>query len=237
MVKFIFNSFDSMITRKSDEITMNDMAPKYPKIQSIFIRDPDTHKFIESHYSLPEFNYLKGLNWEWTEKIDGTNIRVIWDSKEMSLEFRGRTDKAQIPSHLEQKLERIFDVEKWKVFYETFTNKSVVLYGEGFGYKIQKGGKYLGDKVDFILFDVFIDNIWLQRKDMVDIAGKLGIQVVPIVAFGTLEEAVRQIKGKYFKSTFGNFLLEGFVLKPMVPLLRRNGDRIITKIKHVDFKE
>jgi len=53
---------------------------EYPKIQSIFKRDELTHKFL-SEFSLPEFEYLQLNIWEFTEKIDGTNIRIIWDSR------------------------------------------------------------------------------------------------------------------------------------------------------------
>ena len=39
---------------------------------------------------------------------------------------------------------------------ETFPKISTfILYGEGFGYKIQKGGLYLGKEVAFNLFDCY----------------------------------------------------------------------------------
>lgn len=205
---------------------------KYPKIQSIFKRDEKTHQFIEGKYSLPEFEYLKNLQWEWTEKVDGTNIRVIWDEKEV--EYRGRTDNAQVPKHLLETLSEILPHQK---FDDLYPDKPMCLYGEGYGCKIQKGGKYHQDSVDFVLFDVLIDNIWLERKNVVDIARKLGIGAVPVITYGTLNEAVEVIKARETKSLWGDFLVEGFVLKPLIPLLRRNGERVITKIKHDDYKE
>ena len=51
---------------------------QYHKIQGLFKRGPD-NKFIEGEWSLPEFEYLAKLNWTWTEKVDGTNMRVMWD--------------------------------------------------------------------------------------------------------------------------------------------------------------
>jgi hypothetical protein len=206
------------------------MNGKYPKIQSIYKRHNKTHEFIEGKYSLPEFEYLADLQWQWQEKIDGTNIRIIWDGE--FIKFRGRTDKAEIPKHLVNLL-----LDKTLDFYTLYPDKPMCLYGEGFGMKIQGGGKYIPDGVDFILFDVLIDDIWLQRKDVEDIGDKLGIRVVPIVGIGTLQEAIEAIKEKTLISTFGSFLMEGLVLKPMIPLMRRNGDRIITKVKHVDYKD
>lgn len=58
----------------------------YPKIPSVFVRDEKTHKFIDGQFRCPEFEYLQDNLWLWTEKVDGTNIRVIWDPKEKHLE-------------------------------------------------------------------------------------------------------------------------------------------------------
>ena len=55
-------------------IEENNIYKEYPKIQSIFKRDENTHKFIDGVFSLPEFEYLKDNLWIWTEKIDGRNI-------------------------------------------------------------------------------------------------------------------------------------------------------------------
>ena len=49
---------------------------EYHKIQSIYKRDEKTRKFIEGQWSLPEFEYLQNNRWLWTDKVDGTNIRV-----------------------------------------------------------------------------------------------------------------------------------------------------------------
>ena len=59
---------------------------EYIKIQTIFKRDLLTnHKtLLEGDYSLPEFDYLKDNTWIFTEKVDGTNIRVMWDGKEIA---------------------------------------------------------------------------------------------------------------------------------------------------------
>ena len=76
---------------------------EYHKIQTVFHRDPDT-KFktlLEGRFSLPEFEYLQNNEWIFTEKVDGTNIRIIFDGE---LTFGGKTDRAQIPNQLVNKL-------------------------------------------------------------------------------------------------------------------------------------
>ena len=53
------------------------MSKPYHKIDTIWKRDPSTGKIIEGLFSRDEFLYLTDYEWEWTEKIDGTNIHVI----------------------------------------------------------------------------------------------------------------------------------------------------------------
>jgi len=108
---------------------------EYPKIQSIFKRDEKTRRFFEGRYSLPEFEFLKDNKWVATEKVDGTNIRVMYDymlgseSPELlTVKFGGKTDNAQIPLLLIKRLEEIFTEDKIR---EVFGETPVCLYGEG----------------------------------------------------------------------------------------------------------
>ena len=211
---------------------VDDTYKEYPKIQSIFKRNENTHRFIDGDFSLPEFEYLKNNFWVWTEKIDGMNIQVNWDRETVS--FGGKTDNAQIPSSLYNKLQEMFTNEK---FTRLYSDTPMCLYGEGYGARIRGGGKYISDGVGFILIDVLIDGWWLKRESIEDIASKLKIGVVPIVGGGTLMDAVTMIKSRKLKSRWGDFLVEGLVLKPKVELKTRGGDRVITKIKHKDYKE
>ncbi len=210
---------------------------QYHKIKTIFNRDPQNMRFVfEGQWSEPEFEWLKDNNWVWTEKVDGTNIRVMWDGKNVT--FNGKTDNAQLYMPLVQKLQETFDTTpKRKVFRDVFGEEgNVCLYGEGYGSRIQKGGgNYNPDGVDFVLFDVKIGDWWIQRKDVEDIAVKLGIKIVPIVGEGTLLEAVEYVKS-HPQSQWGDFESEGLVCRPEVELRTRAGHRIITKLKVRDFK-
>jgi len=205
---------------------------EYHKIQTVFKRDPDT-KFktlLEGQYSLDEFEYLKNNLWLWTEKVDGTNIRVMWDKERIT--FGGKSDNAQIPAYLITRLQELFPLDKFKMLYPEIP---MCLYGEGYGAKIQKGGgKYKSDGVDFVLFDVKIEEWWLQKENVEDIAQKLSIDIVPMWGMGTIEEAIRMTR-EGFQSKWGDFQAEGLVLRPNCELKTRKGNRIITKIKHKDF--
>ena len=50
-----------------------------------------------------------------------------------------------------------------------------------------------------------------------------------------LYDAIEKTR-KGFNSQWGNFVSEGIVLRPEIELKTRNNQRIITKIKHKDFK-
>lgn len=202
---------------------------KYHKIQSIFKRDEETHKFIEDEYSRIEFEYLKNNKWIFTEKIDGTNIRIGWDCE--IVKIGGKTDNAQLHVGLIEELNRLFPIEKFKKLYP---EEPMTLYGEGYGAGIQKGGGRYSPVKTFILIDVLINEFWLLRNNVNDIASKLDIQSVPIIGNGTLFDMVNIIKNGLV-SQWGNFVAEGIVARPEVELFARNGQRIITKIKGTDF--
>lgn len=124
------------------------------------------------------------------------------------------------------------------MFEQKFGEMNVILYGEGYGPKIQKGGGLYRDDVSFILFDVYLpdQNLWLKRDAVEDIAKSFGIDVVDIVLTGTLQEAVDFIKTKP-KSHIGNANMEGLVCRPAIEMLDRMGRRVIIKIKVCDFAE
>jgi hypothetical protein len=212
---------------------------KYSKIQTVFYRDPETnHKtLLEGEWSVPEFELLKDIDWMWTEKIDGTNIRVIWDGDKVT--FKGRTDKAAIPKMLLTTLEELFYPELMKKVFELSPERDpICLYGEGYGDRIQKCGKqYIDGDTDFILFDCKIGDYWLERDMLEGIAHAFDIKAVPIVGMGTLWGAIKKTR-EGFKSSISedpDLIAEGLILKPKVGLFNRAHNRIIAKIKHRDF--
>lgn len=206
----------------------------YEKIETIYNRDIEgTKQLIVGSYRNPTIEFLKDADWEFTEKIDGTNIRVYWDGHKIS--FGGRTERASIPAHLMNKLIELFGGEEVEeLFEQTFGEKEVILFGEGYGVKIQNGGAYRSD-VSFILFDVMIGENYQPRQTVESVAQMLNIEVVPIVLTGTLRAAVEFVK-THPKSTIGTAMMEGVVGRPRIELRDRCGNRVIVKIKWNDFK-
>lgn len=205
---------------------------EYHKIQTVWLRDPATkHKtLLEGQWATPEFEYLRDNTWVFTEKVDGTNIRVMWDGERVT--FGGKTDRAQLPAKLVTRLEERFPAA---LLASTFDGPAC-LYGEGYGPGIQKGGgNYRADQ-DFVLFDVLVGAWWLQQRDVSEVAANLEIDAVPIVGKGTLSEMIEVVQARR-PSNWGDFPAEGIVARPMVELVARNGHRIITKLKAKDFAE
>lgn len=208
---------------------------EYTKIEIPFDRDMEgSKKLIEGKWRNETIEFLKDNQWICTEKIDGTNIGIVWDGHRVT--YQGRTENAQIPAHLLNELPKMFggDVNE-ELFEQKFGQMKVILFGEGYGPKIQKGELYRSD-CSFILFDVYIpeQDLWMTRESVEDIAKAFGIEVVPIIFTGTLEEAIRYVKTKP-KSTIGTANMEGLVCRPAVEVKDRRNRRVIVKVKVKDF--
>lgn len=209
------------------------MLKEYHKIETLFERDEKTKKLVEGKYGNKTIEYLKDNKWQFTEKIDGTNIRIHWDGHKVR--FYGRTDDGQIPALLVNRLVELFSGEvNEQLFEQKFGETEVTLVGEGYGEKIQKGGLYRKGQ-DFILFDVMIADNWQPRESVEDIANYFGIDAVPIVLEGTIQEAVDYVKTKP-KSKIGTADSEGVVGRPLIEMQDRCGNRVIVKIKVKDFE-
>lgn len=205
---------------------------EYPKIPGPFKRHtegPDKNRLIIGDWTSPELELLADTDWIWTEKVDGTNVRVFWDGYNVT--FGGRTANAQMPMPLLTVLQDMFREE---LFELKFGDTQVTLYGEGFGAGIQKGGAYRSSP-SFVLFDVLIDGWWLLRDDIEDIGDSLGAPTVPVRHVGDIWGAMDAVEGGLPSAWNPELVAEGLVGTTSVGLLRRNGKRIIVKIKTADF--
>jgi hypothetical protein len=208
---------------------------EYNKIETLYKRDMEgTKQLLEGEFRNPTVEFLKDNIWQFTEKFDGTNIRVYWDGHTVT--FGGRTDRAQIPTHLLDYLLATFKTnEAEQIFEEKFGETPVILFGEGYGPKIQKSGGLYRNDASFILFDVYIAGNYQSRQSVEDVAKAFGIDIVPIIFEGTIQEGVDFVK-QHPDSTMGTAKMEGLVGRPKVEMRDRCGHRVIVKIKWEDFK-
>ena len=117
----------------------------------------------------------------------------------------------------------------------------VYIYGEFFGKKIQSGGNYDKDKNRFSIFDICVQG-WYVPIDMLnDYAEKLGLDVAPYIGQMTIDEAEQMVM-KGFKTLVPDvsnpdYMEEGIVARPVVPIKDPRGKRIIVKIKTCDYND
>ena len=220
---------------------------EYHKIETLFERDLSTFKVDPAKLKNPTYALIK--TWQFTEKIDGTNIRAIWspaikgtaaDGSEIllgeSLRFGGKTDNAQVHTDLIRHLYDTITAEKMRAVFPT---DSVVIYGEGYGAGIQKGGGYSATK-KFIVFDVLVNGKWwLNWENTCDVASKLGLDVVPFIGEMTLEQATVSVRNGFLSplalANGQTMQGEGFVGRPAETLFDKKGARLIIKLKTKDF--
>jgi hypothetical protein len=219
---------------------------RYPKITTLYSRDSETFGVIPGEFRKEEFRLVR--TWLVTEKIDGTNIRVILHPNG-DIDLRGRTERSEIPNSLTGKFLTTFTED---VMYGTFNKNpdtglypTIVLFMEGYGERIQKGGGNYRKGVSFRIFDIWIDGWWLQYQSVVSIAKSLDVNMAPYITTitdwlptdrGELEDvAGYSIVAKEDKAHVG-VVPEGIVARTDPILCDRRGHRIMWKLKFRDFK-
>lgn len=117
----------------------------------------------------------------------------------------------------------------------------VYIYGEFFGKKIQAGGNYDKEKNRFSVFDICQQGWFVPIDILFDYCERLGLDVVPYLGKATIPEAENMVR-EGFKTHVPDaanpdYLEEGIVARPVVPIKDTRGKRIIVKIKTCDYKE
>lgn len=226
----------------------------YPKIDTLFERDPTTFKIIPGEFTNKIYKLVR--EWEWTEKIDGTNIRIMYnpdllntklvkDSFDTStgntysvwdcITYGGKEDKSEVPEGVKDYLDETLSVDR---LHSLFGEKPVTIYGEGYGAKIQTGKGYSPTQ-KFIAYDILVgERYWLNPYDVEDICIQLGLDVVPHLGKMEIHEAVEMLS-EGFKSKLGDGSMdaEGLVGRPPIPLFDAKHRRLICKLKTCDFEK
>lgn len=219
---------------------------RYPKMIHLWKRfenPPEMRGIMDRNkFSAPEFGAID--SWHVTEKIDGVNIRVMLRlvnaSWTVTLFTREGTDQNinwpgakafLVKTFTTERIFQVIDIEKLN------PDTTVVLYGEMFGPKIWGGVTY-SDTIDYALFDVRIDDWWLETKVVEEMAEKMGIRYVPIIAeTASLKYIEGWVEREGVESQIGSgaHAMEGVVCRanPMM-LFRNNKNPIQFKLK---FKE
>ena len=190
----------------------------------------------------------------WDDPMEPCKLEGV----EFNVRIAGKTDNAQIPKnllkHIQEKypdekvlaalgLKKFIPVDEWETEHNWLTYEQIpdlyTIYGEGYGNGIQKGGNYIKNGNEFIVFDVKVNDIYLKTDARDEIATKLGAPIVPFIGYFTLDEAIDYVR-KGFKSTIAenpDYMAEGLVLRTDLGLRNRMGKRLIVKVKYEDFQK
>ena len=235
---------------------------RYGKTPGPFKR-AKSNKIIPGKWSDSTFHYLQDAKFLFTEKLDGTNIRLIYHPAHYTadiadhpvaidpnargleamtgsqlvparLEIKGRSDAAVVHHRLVEWAETL-DIEK---FVNAFSDNRVCIYGEGIGDGIQKGGPQYG-ATHFRAFAIKGSRGFLPWYITDEICRRsLQLLTAPVILEATLNEGIEYMRTG-FKTMLGpnpgQFFAEGLIGLPTVPLYRPHGERIIVKLKHQDL--
>lgn len=170
------------------------------------------------------------------EKIDGTNVRIIFDPNgEEKITILGRSKDSGMPTYLTEFLKSHFTFEKLSAAFQT-THK-LILYGEGYGHTIQSMGPKYRKDVNFMLFDVHVGHFWLTRETVREKAALLDVPFPPELGIMTEAEIVAFVQSnpESLCSTKPQ-VMEGIIARTEPLLLFRNGSPLMWKLKVRDFK-
>jgi hypothetical protein len=225
---------------------------EYPKTENLLKRDEETHKLILGEYRERSFEQVG--KWHVTEKIDGTNIRLVLDA-EGDISVRGRSDAAQLPAKFT--CEAFAHFPEVVQFEQAMRNalrvidpgeyaRGMIVYGEGYGPGIQNGGHYAERKA-LRIFDVLTlaDDrapLWRPWADVEVVADILGLKTAPV--FGT-EETTEQVYDfvkfgvesvvAYEEKNTPGVVAEGIVARTDPYLYNSRGSRVRFKLKGHDL--
>jgi len=222
------------------EITeLNDFT-KYTKFSSPFVKDG---KFINTEELVQK---LPDGDWIITEKIDGTNIRIIFTkpdeegnrkchigSRKLILNNADKSSKQYMDCLTEVNLHKLQE-------YFKDVNSTVIIYGEGYGAGVQKGGIYSSVK-NFRVFDIRIGLAYQDFSHVQKVCVDNQLNLVPIVNtvnsvnYKDCVVALLNNKNTLIKEGSGG-ASEGLVYKFEPVLLNKYGERLIFKIKFKDFR-
>jgi hypothetical protein len=167
------------------------------------------------------------------EKIHGTSAHITWKDKVLSF-FSGGAKL--------ETFEALFDREKLlKNFQELGLDKTITIYGEAYGGKMQAMAHTYGKDLKFVAFDVRIGDVWLNVPFAKDFVQSFGLDFVAgwktLVNIGSLT-LIRDLDSPQSLLNINEKKkMEGIILRPLEEFVDSFGNRVIAKYKRKDFRE
>ena len=218
---------------------LNDFT-KYEKFSSPFKKDDKFLNIEELSQELP-----KG-KWIVIEKIDGTNIRIILTKPEENGERVIHIGSRKLILNPSDKGSNVYldclkdvNLNKLREYFKDI-DSTVVIYGEGHGAGVQKGGIY-SPKKSFRVFDIRIGRAYQNFDYVQKVCVDNQMNLVPIFGdvdclhFNGFITDLKHFNETLIKGGTGG-KPEGLVYKFEPVLLNKYGERLIFKSKFKDYK-
>jgi RNA ligase (TIGR02306 family) len=187
-----------------------------------------------------------------TEKIDGTNCRAgLVDGTLMAGSHALRRSR---PAADERSVNLywypLLSLEPVRALLEAHgaTARSVILFGEVFGTRVQDFDYGRKNRIDFLAFDLMVDGRYVDHDPFREACERFGVAAVPIVYRGPFSlEALRR-EADAESVVGGGRYREGVVVRPVQERVQEIGGsirRVVLKYKgdryllagHTDFKD
>lgn len=166
------------------------------------------------------------------EKIHGTSAHITLKDGQLTF-FSGGEKHANFVV--------LFDAEALKAKME-LVGTEVVVFGEAYGGS-QQGQKWrYGDKLKFVVFEVKVGDYWLNVPNADQVCQSLGLEFVYYKMIPTDMASIDAERDAPSEQAKRNGVVapcprEGVVLRPVIELLKNNGERICAKHKRDEERE
>lgn len=170
------------------------------------------------------------------EKIHGSSAHISFNLIEPNkINYHSGGEK-------NTKFVALFDQQKLLEVFPNFGVSKIVVFGEAYGGVMQHMSHTYGKELKFIVFDIRMDDNWLNVPNAESVAKTLGLEFVYYEKISTsLEEIDKQRDADSVQAVRNGMgtghKREGVVLRPLIELTKNNGERVCAKHKIKAFCE
>lgn len=171
------------------------------------------------------------------EKIHGTSAHLSFRKVQLAAEMNVFSGGEK-----HDRFAALFDRPGLVEKFMALNVEGLVIFGEAYGGKQQGMSATYGPDLKFVVFDVRIDDMWLDVPKAAEIARTFGLEFVPYERVSTDLAVLDVHRDLPSRQAARNGITtsppaEGIVLRPLIELTTNNGGRIICKHKRGEFSE
>lgn len=198
-----------------------------PKCKTLFRRNLETFKVTDE---LTDERYRQIPSWLLTEKMDGMSVILSIDPDGVS-HYYGRSAKTNFDTEKSIFMEQELNYAE-TMLHQNGVHKAVDIYAELVGPGVQ-GNPHNLDALTLRVFDVRVNDFWLDWDNVCDIAEKAGLLTVHCWGRYPVQDAISVVSS--YKSFDDVPYFEGYVARTDPYLYDNMGNRIMWKIKVSDY--